>query len=109
MTGLDATAGVAGGAAPDGLVGHWMTSGVGGRYRKQATSHHPAGAWRRSPPACAPSGAKGVYSVRIGNHAVTERFSEVAMARWAGSAAWEECHTRISPSVRVHDLEKKDE
>jgi hypothetical protein len=38
MTGLDATAGVAGGAAFDGEAGHWMTFGAGGRYRQQAKS-----------------------------------------------------------------------
>jgi hypothetical protein len=39
MTGLDATAGVAGGAAPDSEAGHWMTVGAGGRYRQQAKWH----------------------------------------------------------------------
>jgi len=31
MTGLGATAGVAGEAVPDGGAGHWMISGAGGR------------------------------------------------------------------------------
>tara|TARA_R110000851_G_scaffold64977_6_gene147674 strand:+ start:1210 stop:1611 length:402 start_codon:yes stop_codon:yes gene_type:complete len=31
---------------------------------------------------------KEVYAVRIGNHELTERFAEVAMARQAGSDAW---------------------
>ncbi len=38
MMGLDATAGVAGVAAPDGLAGHWMTLGAGSRYRQKAKS-----------------------------------------------------------------------
>lgn len=32
---------------------------------------------------------KEVYSVRIGDHELTERFAEVAVARQAGSEAWE--------------------
>ena len=36
--GLDATAGVSGGAAPDGMAGHWVTSGAGGRIGSRP--HH---------------------------------------------------------------------